>query len=154
MGLSVHPALTNWPSGKLTLSDIQSNLVDVTPTKVLLDVVPAVYTDGIENIVNHRITPGRAGFYSIVGQVEFTNSIIANKYYAAYIYVNGTRLVRHNAHSGIGNVLSVLCSLPNHYLTAEDYIELWAMSGSGDDTVDISGGGSFDDTFLSVQRVR
>lgn len=139
------------PSGKLYLASTQLDLVNGIWTKVLLETIGANFTDGIEDTVNHRITPGRGGFYDIKGQVTFTN-IVTPRLYIAALKISGTDLICINDGSA---------SAGDHYsvpvghlikLSVTDYIELHAMSVSGDNTVDVRAGSAY--TFLSIQRVR
>ena len=140
------------PSGKLYLADAQNNLVSGIQILILLDTIPPAYKDGIENVVTHRITPGRAGFYAIVGQVYFMN-VITDKGYHSYLRISGGAYVAEcEVHAALVENISALCSLPCHYLSAADYIELYAMSEAGVNTVDVYP--SEDRTYLSVQRVR
>lgn len=146
------PAYQNQrPSGKLYLNNDQLNLVDSAPTLVLLDTIPAAFVDGIENVATHRITPGVAGWYSIAGQVWFDNVIAAKKYRCAIMVSNQLVAVNYN-HSSLADTLSCLCSVPCHYLTAVNYVELWATSFAGVHTVDIGIWEQY--TYLAVQRVR
>jgi hypothetical protein len=139
------------PSGKLYLAVNQLNLVHNVPTKVLLDTIAANYADGIESTVNHRITPGVAGYYSICGQVAFW-LISPSKAYVVYIYRSGFNVCTFYANGSVLDIVSGSCCLPNCYLTATDFVELYAESLSGDNNVDIILGEVH--TFLAVQRVR
>jgi len=140
------------PSGKLILDAPQLNLVNLTPTVVLLDVIPAVYVDGIENVGTHRITPGVAGFYSIVGQVSFS-SVVADKSYCCYLTVNGVNVDRNLVHASYATLgVCAKCCQPNYYLSATDFVVLTALSYAGVNTVDVDN--SYNSTFLAVQRVR
>ena len=145
----IRPPAFQKPSGKLVLNSNQLNIADNTATLVELDTIPSEYKDGIENTVTHRITPGRPGFYSIVGVIEFL-SVIADKNYQAGVYVSGACINRHVVHSGVAYVIGALCSVPCHYLSAVDFVDLYAYHEAGAGTIDIS---AFY-TYLSVQRVR
>ena len=139
------------PSGKLYLSAEQFNLANGIWTKVELDAIAAGFTDGIEDTTNHRIKPGFAGWYNIIGLVMFHNPVAAARYYTR-IWANGTTALAQNySWCGGGDLFSVPVDTLVK-LTATDYIELWAESHSGDDTVDIWY--SCENTFLSIQRVR
>jgi len=145
------PAAHQRPSGKLYLSVDQLDLVNDTLTLVKLNVIPGGFTDGIEDTVNHRITPGVAGFYNVIGLVTFKNTV-TNCCYDSGIKVSGLLFGGFN----YGHTASLwLFSSPVFALLkldVTDYIELWARSISGDNTVDISGNAW--STYLSVQRVR
>ena len=146
----IQPPAFQRPSGKIRLGTAMPNLVNATPTLVLLDVIPAEYVaDGICNTATHRITPGVAGFYSIVGQVNFSN-VVAAKDYICHIYISAV-VYSSYVHTSLVSMVTAICSLPNQYLTAANYVELWAQSNSGDNTVDLLGDNA---TFLAVQRVR
>ena len=151
----IQPPAYQRPSGKLYLGSEQINLVDMTETLVELDTIPAGYTDGVENVVTHRITPGVAGFYSIVGQVYFVGCI-ANKSYYSLIRLNaaGAWLCDRGVHTGglVGHAVAAICILPNQYLSKTDFVSLWAQSNAGVDTVDITQ--TEPRTFLALQRVR
>lgn len=148
----IRPPAFQKPSGKLYLGTDQLNLVNTVATLVELDTIPAAFKDGIENIVTHRITPGRAGFYSIVGQVWF-KSLIADKDYFAMIRISGATIAcDSNAHASYAAAVTAKCCLPNQYLSNTDYVQLYAQSFAGVDTVDIESTESR--TFLAVQRVR
>jgi hypothetical protein len=139
------------PSGKLYLGTDQLNLVNGAMTLVELDTISAGFTDGIEDIANHRITPGVAGFYDVKGQVYFKD-VVADTRYIASIRVNGVTTLFSACHqASIVGYLSAACS-GHCYLAATDYVELMAQSLSGNNTVDILSA-EFR-TFLSVQRIR
>jgi len=139
------------PTGKLYLSANQLNLVSGVITLVELDAISANFTDGIEDTANHKITPGIAGFYDVKGQVTFT-SVIADKIYNVYLRLNGvTTKVGLYRHSSIAAFLTISCTVLL-YLSATDYLTLFARSNAGVDTVDVLGQEIY--TFLSVQRVR
>ena len=139
------------PSGMLVLANAQLNLVNNVNTLVELDSIPGDFTDGIEDIVNHRITPGVAGEYSIVGNVKFS-SVVANTRYSVNLYLNLANMVTSWVvlHSSNTDPLSFRTILPCQNFSATDYIELWAQSNSGNNLVDID----INYTFLAVQRVR
>lgn len=139
------------PSGKLYLGTDQLNLIDTVQTIVDLDTIPAAYKDGIEIALTHRITPGIAGFYSIFGQIKFINDQ-DNKRYAVMIAVSDVPVVVNYALSNAITSCTPFVGLPNHYLSDTDYVQLWAVSYSGDNNTDIEAGEL--STFLSVQRVR
>lgn len=148
----ISPPAFQRPSGKLYLGSDQLNLVSASMTIVELDTIAAGYADGIENTGTHRITPGVAGFYSIVGQVWFKN-VIADKWYGSAILINAATLeCETTIHSSYAAAVTALSCTPNLYLTATDYVRLAAWSGAGVDTVDICLGRPR--TFLCLQRVR
>lgn len=139
------------PTGRLFCTTGQLNLVHATPTKVLLDTLDADFTDGIEDAVNSKITPGIAGYYHIIGQVYF-ESMVADKAYGSIIYIDGVAKRWSVKDGGISAIRNSVLVMDYFKLSATNYIELWAISYAGDDTVDISGGSHR--TWLSVQRQR
>jgi len=150
-GIELPPAFQR-PSGKLYLANNQLNLVSTVCTLVDLDTIPADFTDGIENTGTHRITPGYGGFYAITGQVTF-EAVVADKDYEARVRLNGGGYICRNvSHASKAGSLSVPVSLSCQLMTVADYIELWAQSDAGVDTVDINISEVF--TFLALQRVR
>jgi len=143
----IRPPAFQRPSGKMT-GPGQLNLANSVPTKMLLDTTPAEYTDNISDPVNHRILPGVAGFYHIVGAVLFYNTI-TDAIYCARLYVSGVEVCSDWRHAAVSNRnLNCQCDLPNQYLSATQYVELFAISWSGDNWVDIH------NSWLAVQRVR
>lgn len=139
------------PSGKLYRGATQTNLVDGDITLVELDTIASDFTDGIEDTTNHKITPGYAGFYLVMGTVTF-KSLIADRKYDAAIKLNGSTWICFIYGWASGEDYFVVPVLAYVRLTATDYIELYARSCAGVDTVDIHYGPIY--TFLSVQRVR
>lgn len=139
------------PSGKLYLAIGQLNLVDGVHTLVALDGIGIGFTDGIEDTVNHRITPGYAGFYIVLGMVTFDNVVAAKNYVAGIKISGGVWECLNIGWTGGGRYLSVPVSALVK-LTATDYVELWAKSDSGDNTVDVYA--HIFCTYLMIQRVR
>ncbi len=139
------------PSGKLYLSSPQLNLANGVWTLVTLTGIGAGFTDGIEDTANFRITPGYAGFYIIQGLVTFLNVVAARNYSAGLLISNTTWLCANTGWTGGGVYYSVPV-LALVKLSATDYVELKALSGSGDNTVDLYA--DLANTYLSVQRVR
>jgi len=149
----IRPPARQRPSGYLYLNSVQTNLVDGTPEIVELDTVTSDFFDGIENILTHRITPGIAGYYSIVGNVRF-EQLVGDKCYKAEIKVSGNtkdETIIYVGTGGVGKSIGARCVIPTLHFSATDYVELWATSFADVNTVDIS---SAINTFLSVQRVR
>jgi len=132
------------------MSADHENLVNGVETLIPLDTIPAGYTDGIENVVTHRITPGVAGFYSIHGQARLFNTVAA-KCYSAQLRVSGVVKDYFYAHAAASTfAVTVSCHFESFYLSAVNYLELWVMSDAGVDTVDVGKIG----TYLEVQKVR
>jgi len=145
------PAAHQKPLGKLYLGVDQLDLVDNTPTLVLLDAMPASFTDGIEDRVNHKITPGVAGFYDVKGQA-YLKDVVADKRYLLIIMLNAaTPRVVACSQAAMAEYMSIAASAL-FYLSATDYLRLYVTSKAGADTVGIDAGERY--TFLSIQRVR
>ena len=149
----VLPPAYQRPSGGLWRSGDQLNLVDGTPTLVLLNTVLSSFSDGIENVGTNRITPGVPGYYSILAQVNYKDTtVVADKTYTAEIWINGVMNRTKWSHSSSAGSLSVTCYKASTLIAlATDYIQLYATSNAGVDTVDIYGNPG---TLLEVQRVR
>lgn len=148
----IRPPAFQRPSGKLYLGSDQLNLVSGSATIVQLDTIPAEYKDEIENTGTYRITPGRAGFYSVAGQVTF-KAVVADKNYYAMLRISGAAIICDcGRHSSFAAALTPKCILPGHYFSNTDYIELLAQHFAGVDTVDIDSTEAR--TFLALQRVR
>lgn len=140
------------PTGRLYLQGDQDNIASGVSTKVEINYVSAEYVDGIEDGVNHRITPGVPGFYTIQGQIVF-EEVVADKQYIANIYVNGSPdFSKSYAHSSNVGDISASVNIASVWLSATDYMELYGEHNAGVGTVDFAGGRH--NTFLIVQRVR
>lgn len=137
------------PSGFLELSGMKLNLVSGATTLIEFDQIRTGFNDGIEDTANHRITPGKAGFYSIAGAVNFFNTV-ADKKYRSLIYISGSDVAANMKHTSIAEAVDLPVSIATIYLSAVDYVELYAYHLAGVDTVDVN----CSDTFLCVQRVR
>jgi len=145
------PAAHQKPSGGMYLSVEQSNLIHNTWTFVELDAISAGFTDGIEDVVNHKLTPGAAGFYIVIAQVCLLN-LIADKNYRVTIRISdATSVADSYAHASTEEYLTIACAALL-YLSATDYVQMGVVSMAGVNTVDVLGNPRY--TFLSVQRVR
>ena len=140
------------PSGKLVLTATQLNVTKFSETLVVLDQIPAEFTDEIEDIANHQIIIPETGYYAIVGQVTFENLLAENANYTALIKVNATSVCRASEQANNVNNASCLLVMPSQYCVLNDVIKLYAISGASDNTIDIRC--DADMTFLAVQRVR
>ena len=139
------------PSGKLYLGTNQLNLMHGAFVDVNLDTISANFSDNVEDVINHKITPGRAGLYLIVGQVSFFN-VRADKDYCSYLELNDSTYISTNViHAALAEILHVPV-IALVWLSSNDYIKLIGMSNADVDTVDVVG--QKDSTFLFVQRVR
>ena len=120
------------------LSADQSDLASGVWTKVSLNTV--MYDLGLNfNTTLFKFVIPVTGLYALHGKIDFGN-VIANKAYAVGIYVNGVLTIHNYAH--IGSATDEVDSYVAHdvYLEKDDYVELYALSLAGVDTVDIGGG--------------
>lgn len=152
MGIMINSARgIQVPSGRMYLSSNMNNLTDSTWTLILLDAISSGFIDGIEDTSNHKITPGAAGLYAVFTTLTFRNAITDSSYHVG-VYKNGsTWLGINTVHSSGGNLLAAVSS-DLIWLTATDYIELWAYAQVGASTVDVEGTESR--TYMAIQRVR
>lgn len=152
MSIRITPAAAvNKPSGKLYLSVDQLNLVDAVWTVVELDAISAGFTDGIENTGTHRITPGVAGLYCVIGKISLS-SVVADRGYMIALRLNGvTYKSVALLQASIAYTLGIPVSV-HTYMSATDYVELLVRSRALVDTVDLVGAEHH--TYMSLQRVR
>ena len=144
-------AVATPPRCRAYLSGNQINLVDGTWTKIALNA--ETYDTGIfDSTTNYRCLPTVAGYYLVTGQVLFFN-LVANKRYSAAFYKNGATMVQAHGQTGDGtDYLTVAPSSKIVYMNGStDYIELYARSGSGGNTVDVEG--ATHSTFLCVHKL-
>ena len=156
-GISSPPvALTNKPSGKLYLRNSQDDLATGTLTKVEMADVMTGFTDGIEDTVNNRITPGVAGLYTVHALVDFIH-IDQGAMQHLFLKMNGSDYhVQKEQASAVGGTaehqsMEVSIEL---WFDDDDYIELWVKTESSGDNVDVGGHTEGQATYLEVQRVR
>ena len=120
------------------LSSVQLNLVNATWTKVSLDNtnydIATAFSSG------DFVVPV-SGYYLTLGTVRFLN-LIASKRYGASIFGNGAYKAVAYQHSANTETMSI-CTYGMQYYPKDATIQLRAYSGSGDNTVDIDGGGDF-----------
>lgn len=149
-GIGSPPAILK-PTGRLYLNTEQSNIPTGTQTLVNLDTIDSDFTDGIEDTVNHKITPGVAGFYLIVASVYWSVTVSGKDYYA-YIKRSGsyTAAFAKSQADHTGEVSNVVATID--YLSDSDYIELTVGHNAGVDTPDIKAGLQY--TSLALQRLR
>lgn len=141
----------NRPSGWLYLNTHQSDIATATWTIALLDAIGADFADGIEDTVNHKISPGVAGLYQIYGYGRF-NQIVADKPYAIRLLLNGSTYLRERwLHGAVVNYLGLDAQI-ERWLSATDYVQLQVYHEAGVGTVDLYAGIHL--TGLVVQRVR
>lgn len=138
------------PSGHLHLGSPQNNIANITWTTVLLDTLRAGFTDGIENVGTHRITPAVAGLYLILGSIGW-DSTIDNAVYYAGIRVNGVTVAQAVMPSNTGGELAVPVSCI-YRLTNVNWVELAAYHNDGTANPDIPASDTM--TFLELHRLR
>ena len=151
-GISSPPVkLTNSPSGKLYLNSDQENVTKLSPELVHIDTIGTDFTDAIEDTGNSKITPGEAGLYLIVAHLNWKD-VEADKSYCVYIDVSGSFISESYMNSAFvgSNLGNYACALV--WLSAIDYIEMYAWHNGAGSTVDIRAGE--DETYLFVQRMR
>ncbi len=115
----------------------QLNLVNGVWTKVLCtseSFDPGSFYDA----ANSRFIAPQSGYYQVNACVRFKD-VVADKEYGAAIYANGTNVAKSLVHASlVGSVLSAVVS-DLVYVAAGQDIELYALSRSGDDAVDVYG---------------
>lgn len=134
------------PSGKM-IGPAQSSLATGNLIKMLINTIPAHYTDGIEDALNNRIIPGIAGFYNITANIIYEDPV-ADTRYTAVTYVTGVQVDANIQHASHENYLTCHCNLASHWLSAVDVVELYAQHFSGGASVNVTSSN------LCVQRVR
>lgn len=143
------------PTGRIYLEATQHNVPDGSFQKILFDTISAGFTDGIEDIVNHRILPGVAGFYSVFASLEL-EGLIDQKMYNIHLTKNGF-LQAHVHHvspmtgGGTANHLTLHVSSVI-YMTAISYFEVGLYHNDATHNVDVLG--ETTGSYLAVQRVR
>lgn len=118
------------------LSANQLNLVSGSWTKLLLNSEDYDVGSDFDAVTNNRFDVLVTGYYLIETGIGFLN-LIANKIYGASIYKNGTSIKKVIISTAVttGHTIQ-LGDMP--YLTATDYIELYAYSLAGVNTVGIN----------------
>jgi len=119
---------------KAYLNSAQNNLTDATNVKVLLDT--EIYDIGADfDTANSRFTAPVSGYYLVSGAVGFSG-VIADKTYQTLVYVNGIEVSYAMVHSSHTGSLRVQFS-DIVYVSAGQYIELYARANAGASTVDL-----------------
>lgn len=97
------------------------------------------FPDGNENyeIKNAKFVVPVTGYYLVSANAIFT-STVADKRYAIQVWVNRSAKAGALAHASVNQVASANFS-DVIYLTASQYVELFAQSVAGVDTVDLEG---------------
>lgn len=138
------------PSGGLSLNGDQLDLVDGDTVLVELNLVRPGFTDGIEDTVNHRITPAVAGLYLIEGSITLKNCV-ADKKYRGLISKNGAGFANRYVQSSILDFLTIPLSALK-WLSDSEYIDMRVTSYAGENTVDVNGSTAY--TWLELTRIR
>ena len=132
---SANAVLNITAKAKAYSNSAQDNLTNNTPTKVNLDA--EVYDTG-SNFSGGTFTIPVTGLYLVSGKVTFIN-VIANKSYRVDLYINGASNCVFMSHSGLADTL-VVGGATIFSLSATNTLELYAVSISGGNTVDIQPG--------------
>ena len=139
------------PSGRYLSANFLNQAND-SYILVPVDSIQSDYTDGIENITTHRITPGVAGFYNIKGQIRYINAYINNAYYRAAIKLSGAIIDIFELNSPLSTEVSCPVNLINRHFSVTDYLEIYLFKHGDTTAADVSGGSQ--NTYLELQRVR
>jgi len=140
---------TDWKDYKARayLSAQQSNIVDATATKVLLNA--ETYDPGgnfdADGVDSEFIAPISA-YYLIHGQITWINVVVAKRYRAC-INIEGVQKARAISQSSMANHISAVVT-DVLYVAAGESIDLRAYHQAGVDTPDIEGGQ--DSTYLTI----
>lgn len=150
--ISYPVSLQQGPTGKLYLGGNQEDLVHNVWTLVELNLIPDEFIDDIENVGTHRITPGVPGWYLATFNIVFVNAVIDKKYGGEVKINDGITLIQEHrwSHDNRPSVRGVDIV----YLDSDDFVSLYAISLSNDNTVDIYAGDTTYGTYLTLQRVR
>lgn len=129
------------------LSADQDDLDDGVWEKVNLD--QESYDIGADfDTAAYKFVVPTTGYYLVTGQVIFeATDLVADKGYSVAIYKNAAQIIWATTHASHAATLSVIVT-DIVYLAAADDIELYALSDSGDNAVDIESGE--DQTFLAI----
>lgn len=147
--ISPTPTQTN-AKCRVWLNTLQADLPNLTYTKVLFD-SKSYDPNNCFDLTNRRFIAPESGFYQINTSVYFANCV-ADKTYSSAIYKNGVAV--SYCHFTFSNTAELVC-LPKNcdviQLNKGDYIEIFARSISGTNTVDISNGET--NTYLSIHKL-
>jgi len=133
------------------LGNAQLNILSDVKTLILFDAIDPNFTDGIEDVANHRILPGVAGYYyfsaSIVAQ-----TISVAKDHTLHVARNpgAITIAQDSRHSGMNFNLALAVS-DVCYLAANQWLDVYYMQHDSDN-VDVLAYTNM--SWLSVQRVR
>lgn len=125
---------------------VQHDIVHATPTKVLCGGESFDPGNNWDPVTNFRFTAPVTGYYSVTGAITYV-STVANKLYECHLCKNGAAFAKGAIWLPIASTVRVLCS-DIVYLTATQYIELYANHYAGVDTVDVYG--DVADTYIAI----
>ena len=125
---------------------VQHDIVHATPTKVLCGGENFDPGNNWDPVTNFRFTAPVTGYYSVTGAITYV-STVANKLYECHLCKNGAAFAKGAIWLPIASTVRVLCS-DIVYLTATQYIELYANHYAGVDTVDVYG--DVADTYIAI----
>lgn len=135
---------------RVYLSTNQVDLTDTVWTKILVNTKSYDLGENFDNVTNYRFDVPVSGLYAIWGKVDFVN-VAANKHYGVALYVNGSAVMHRYAHvSGTAQEVDAN-AYDEQFLKKGDYVELYAQSNAGVNTVDIEAGASH--TLLGVRLI-
>lgn len=138
------------PYARMYVNAAQNNLTDATWTTITLD-TDTFDSGTITDTSNYKITPAVAGYYLVIGQVTFTN-VIAEKTYAAQLYVNGSTVKKITYMQNGAATTDVSAPVTDViYFDSDDYVQLRGYVNCGAATVDINTG--TEDTNLVLYRL-
>jgi len=142
--------LNHKPSGGLWLSSNLLNISAMGMTVLELDTICTGFADAIEDTENNKITPGVAGLYLVIAQVEWYNTVI-DKWYEVIILINSNDKARDAKQASISNKLGQGVS-DLLYFSNTDYARLAVYNHDDDNSSDIALGQGR--TFLKLTRIR
>jgi len=149
------PAQT--PNGKLFLNHNQDIVHGGAPVLVEIDEIHTDFTDGIEDIANHKITPGVIGWYLVIGKVCWESAEIDIRYDLSLTLNPGAahRLFDSQVCSLTGGTGAQFhCKVVDviKITNVNQYFELKVVNNSVADHATLINGHDY--TFMTVQRVR
>jgi hypothetical protein len=130
------------------LGSNQDNLTNGNWTKINLNTLDKDLGGNFDTATGKFIVPV-TGLYIIIINVQFTG-VVTDSRYAIAIYNNASSIRENSAHSSNTNDLS-MSIVHEVFLRANDEVELYAQSNSGDNTVDVLAGSKY--TSLSARLV-
>ena len=150
------PPPTQAPSGRIYRATPQNNINTGVQTTILLDTIDPLFTDGIEDVINHRILPGVAGWYLFFASMCWESVVDQMRYgLEVLLHPSATGIgIDHSCASGTGGTAKQEFRKVSDviYLTAVQGIYMQAHHVDGSNLPDVVGGRYY--TFLTVQRVR